>query len=64
MALEIPVNRPLRSVPRLRGPLLVQLGDNDTVVPRAAALAVADRRGGPAETLRYPVDHFDVYDGP
>jgi len=64
VALEIPANRPLASAPRLRAPLLVQVGDNDTVVPQAAALAAADRAGGHAEALRYPVDHFDVYDGP
>ncbi|MGW1240332.1 alpha/beta hydrolase [Streptomyces bobili] len=63
VALEIAVNRPIGSVPRLQAPLLVQLGDNDTVVPAAAALAAADRSGGPTETLRYPVDHFDVYAG-
>jgi uncharacterized protein len=64
VALEIAFNRPARSVHRLRAPLLVQAGDHDTVVPAAAALAAADRAGGHAEALRYPVDHFDVYDGP
>jgi len=64
VSLEIAVNRPIRSVPRLQAPLLVQLGDNDTVVPASAALTAAERAGGDTETLRYPVDHFDVYAGP
>ncbi len=64
VALEIAINRPVTSVRRVRVPLLVQVGDNDTVVPQAAALAAADRAGGPAQALRYPVDHFDVYAGP
>lgn len=64
VSLEIAFNRPIGSVPRLQAPLLLQLGDNDTVVPASAALTAAERAGGDTETLRYPVDHFDVYAGP
>jgi pimeloyl-ACP methyl ester carboxylesterase len=64
VALEIAFNRPIASLPRLHAPLLIQLGDDDKVVPASAAIAAADRAGGPTETLRYPVDHFDVYAGP
>lgn len=64
VALEIAVNRPVRVAHRVHAPLLVQLGEEDTVVPAAPALKAADRAGGVAEILRYPVDHFDVYDGP
>jgi len=64
VALEVAFNRPISSLPRLRAPLLIQLGDDDKVVPASAAIAAADRAGGPTETLRYPVDHFDVYAGP
>lgn len=63
VALEIAWNRPTRSVARLRAPLLVQLGDHDTVVPASAAHRAADRAGAGAEVLRYPVDHFDMYGG-
>ncbi|WP_327097659.1 alpha/beta hydrolase [Nocardia vinacea] len=64
VALELVLNRPRGFAPRLRAPLLVQVGDKDTVVPAAPALDVAARAGGGAELRRYPVDHFDVYDGP
>lgn len=64
VALEIAINRPIQAIRRLQAPLLVQLGDNDTVVPASAALTAAERAGGHTETLRYPVDHFDVYAGP
>ncbi|WP_051183106.1 alpha/beta hydrolase [Nocardia vinacea] len=63
VALELALNRPGGSVRRVRAPLLVQVGDIDTVVPVAAALKAAARAGGGAEVRRYPVDHFDVYDG-
>lgn len=64
VALEIAANRPTTSAPGLRAPLLVQVGENDTVVPASAAIHAAGRAGGGGEVLRYPVDHFDVYDGP
>ncbi|MFI7669540.1 alpha/beta hydrolase [Nocardia sp. NPDC049526] len=64
VALELALNRPGGSARRLQAPLLVQVGDADTVVPVRAALKVAARAGGGAEVRRYPVDHFDVYDGP
>ena len=36
-------------------------GAMDTVVPTSAARAAVTVSRGPGETLRYPVDHFDVY---
>lgn len=64
VALEVAVNRPISSAGRVRAPLLVQAGDHDTVVPVAAAVRAAARAGDLARLLRYPLDHFDVYDGP
>lgn len=64
VALEVAVNRPVTSVGRVRAPLLVQAGDHDTVVPVTAAVRAATRAGDRARVLRYPLDHFDVYDGP
>jgi len=62
-ALEVGLNRPIRFASRVRSPLLVQIGDHDSVAPPAAAHRAAGRAGRYAEVLTYPVDHFDVYDG-
>lgn len=63
-ALEVAFNRPTRFAPRVRFPLLVQIGDDDAVAPPAAAHRAAAKAGPHATVRTYPVDHFDVYDGP
>lgn len=62
-ALEVAFNRPTRYAARLRTPVLVQVGEYDAVAPPSAARRAATRAGRYAETVTYPVDHFDVYDG-
>lgn len=62
-ALEVVFNRPVRFASRVRFPLLVQIGERDSVAPPAAAHRTAAKAGPRAETQTYPVDHFDVYDG-
>jgi pimeloyl-ACP methyl ester carboxylesterase len=62
-ALEVAFNRPIRFASRLRSPLLVQIGERDSVAPPAAARRAAARAGSRAESTTYPVDHFDVYEG-
>ncbi len=62
-ALEVAFNRPTRAASRLRAPILVQVGESDTVAPPSAAWAAAEKAGRYAEVRNYPVDHFDVYDG-
>jgi pimeloyl-ACP methyl ester carboxylesterase len=56
-------NRPTALVRKLQAPVLVQVGDHDTVVPVRAALRAAARVAGGVEARQYPVDHFDVYAG-
>lgn len=63
-ALEVAFNRPVRFASRVRFPLLVQIGDHDAVAPPAAAHRAAEKAGRHAQVRTYPVDHFDVYDGP
>lgn len=63
-ALEVAFNRPTRVASKIRCPLLVQYGEIDAVAPPAAAQRAADKAGRYAEVVPYPVDHFDVYEGP
>ena len=63
-ALEVAFNRPTRDARHVRFPLLVQIGDHDTVAPPGAAHRAAERAGRWARVVTYPVDHFDVYEGP
>jgi cephalosporin-C deacetylase-like acetyl esterase len=62
--LEVAFNRPIRFATRVACPMLVQIGERDTVAPPAAAHSAAKAAGVTAEVRTYPVDHFDVYDGP
>lgn len=64
VALEVALNRPGRIAARLRTPILVQVGERDRVAPPTAAWSAATKAGAYAEVRNYPVDHFDVYDGP
>lgn len=52
--------RPARRAPRVRCPLLVTVGDRDTVVPRRAIERVAHRapRG---QLSTHPTDHFGAF---
>ncbi|MEV7397524.1 hypothetical protein [Aeromicrobium sp. NPDC092404] len=43
--------------------MLVQVGENDSVAPPAAAWDAAAKADHFTEVRNYPVDHFDVYDG-
>ena len=62
--LEVARNRPIRVAARVRFPLLVQIGEHDSVAPPSAARRTAAKAGSWAQSTTYPVDHFDVYEGP
>ncbi|MET8424489.1 alpha/beta fold hydrolase [Nocardia sp. NPDC004860] len=63
-ALEVGLNRPTTFAGRVPCPILVQVGTNDSVAPPSAALRVAAKAGPRARIREYPVDHFDIYQGP
>ncbi|MDF3311773.1 alpha/beta fold hydrolase [Rhodococcus sp. T2V] len=63
-ALEVGVNRPTTSARHLTCPILVQIGTHDRIAPPAAARRTAAKAGPLAQLREYPVDHFDVYQGP
>jgi uncharacterized protein len=54
--------RPFRSARRVRCPLLICLGDRDTIAPRRAARFTA-RHAARGELRRYPIDHFGGFIG-
>lgn len=62
--LDVALNRPATTIRKIRMPLLIQVGDHDTVVPSPAAVRAALKATAPSEVRQYPVDHFDVYGEP
>lgn len=63
-ALKVGANRPVVHAGRLSCPVLFQVGLPDRVAPPGAARRTARRAGPRARLAEYPLDHFDVYDGP
>lgn len=62
--LDVALNRPVVSIRRITAPLLIQVGDHDTVVSTPAAKRAARKATAPSVLRNYPVDHFDVYGDP
>jgi pimeloyl-ACP methyl ester carboxylesterase len=58
------LNRPTTFARRLTCPILVQVGSRDRIAPPDAARRTAAKAGPLAQLREYPVDHFDVYQGP
>src|SRR6185437_4801771 len=54
-------NRAITRMQRLRCPILVVIGDRDTITPAAAARAAAWRAKGHVEVREYPCSHFYIY---
>jgi uncharacterized protein len=63
-ALQVGLNRPITFASRLACPILMQVGTNDRVALPDAARRTANKAGQWAQLREYPVDHFDVYQGP
>jgi uncharacterized protein len=62
-ALTVPFLEPAKQLVKVRIPILVIVGESDTVTPARWTTAAA-KRCRTAEVLRYPGGHFDYYDGP
>ena len=52
--------RPVQNAARIRGPVLVQLGERDGMAPLPAIEKVS-ARAPKGELARYPIDHFDCF---
>jgi dienelactone hydrolase len=63
IALTVGLYRPVRYADRVRCPVLVQICEQDSVAPAAAAEAAVRRLGERGEVQRYPIGHFEPYTG-
>lgn len=59
-SLLVPTFRPIRDAARVKCPALLQICEQDSVAPAAAAEKAA-RKMRKAEVIRYPIGHFDIY---
>ena len=55
--------RPVKHAQNVRCPVLLQICDNDSFVPRSAAEETEKNLGKYAEAKYYPIGHFDIYVG-
>ena len=55
--------RPIESAEEVRCPVLLQLCEQDELVAPSSAEATAERLGRWAELRRYPIGHFEIYQG-
>jgi len=63
IALSVAFYRPVTLARRVRCPVLVQVCEQDSVAPIAAAERVIEELGAHAEVRRYPIGHFEPYFG-
>ncbi len=63
IGLTLGFHRPFREASRIPCPILIQICEEDSVAPPEAAERAARLAGGKATVVRYPLGHFDVYDG-
>lgn len=61
--LGVALNRPITFARRIACPLLVQIGEYDSVAPPSAARATALKTRPHCELRAYPIGHFDFYVG-
>ncbi|MEE4380184.1 MAG: alpha/beta hydrolase, partial [Candidatus Competibacteraceae bacterium] len=62
-ALAVPLYRPVSVAAKLHCPLLMLICEQDAVAPTSAAFKVAERGGEKVEVHRFPIGHFDIYQG-
>jgi fermentation-respiration switch protein FrsA (DUF1100 family) len=56
--------RPVKHAKNVRCPVLLQICENDSITPKSAAQETEKQLGDFAETISYPIGHFDIYTGP
>jgi dienelactone hydrolase len=55
--------RPVEHAHKVRCPVLLQICDKDTLLPKSAAEETEKELGNFAEIKHYPIGHFDIYTG-
>ena len=55
--------RPVKHAHKVRCPVLLQICDNDNLLPKSAADETEKELGEFAEVKHYPIGHFDIYMG-
>lgn len=55
--------RPVKHAGNVRCPVLLQICDNDSLVPPSTAEEAIERLGKYAEVIHYPIGHFEIYFG-
>lgn len=55
--------RPIKQAHKVRCPVLLQICDNDSIIPKSAAEETEKNLGKYAEVKYYPIGHFDIYIG-
>jgi len=55
--------RPVKQAKHVRCPVLLQVCEHDTIIPRSAAEETEKQLGKYAEAIYYPIGHFDIYIG-
>lgn len=63
VALAEPMNRAIAKIDQVKCPILIQIGDDDSIAPPAAARAAAWKARNSVEVHEYPCNHFAIYVG-
>ena len=55
--------RPVKHAQNVRCPVLLQICEHDSIIPKSAAEETEKKLGKYAEAIYYPIGHFDIYIG-
>jgi fermentation-respiration switch protein FrsA (DUF1100 family) len=55
--------RPVKHARNIRCPVLLQICEHDSIIPKSAAEETEKELGEYAEVIYYPIGHFDIYMG-
>ena len=55
--------RPVKQAKNIRCPVLLQICEHDSIIPKSAAEEAEKQLGKYAEAIYYPIGHFDIYNG-
>ncbi len=55
--------RPVETAHNIQCPVLLQISENDSIIPRNASEETIRKLGSKAEVKHYPIGHFEIYTG-